>query len=124
MDGVSGSAGASNFQCVDSAVNAAGANAACVGAVAGMVMASPTVVGSAVLGVVAAVTCGAGAWNTAKAVDVCTADGDSGGMGPHTGSDGMEDHRNDPANAPWRSRVEIESLNEGEQDFVVHDSSY
>jgi hypothetical protein len=121
MDGV-GKSSSISLQCADAAVDAAESDAGCALAAAGWVAAAPTGVGAVVGGIIAGVACFSAGWNSAEAVDRCT-DGDwSSGMAPFSGEDGVEDHRNDPADAPWRSRVELQPL-EPQPEGSSHDGS-
>jgi hypothetical protein len=44
-------------------------------------------------------------------VDRCSSEGPSpGGAAPQLGHDGIEDHRNDAADAPWRRGVVIQPI--------------
>jgi len=130
MDGVSGSNSNASFQCVDGAVNAAESDAACVGAATAWALASPSGVGAIAGAVVTGLTCFSAGWNTAKAVDQCTSGGPEPGMSPAYGRDGFEDHRNDPADAAWRSQVQIQPLgsnsepDDKHEGFVHRDSSF
>jgi hypothetical protein len=122
MDGVRRSSNISP-QCTDSAVNAAESGAGCAAAVVAWAAATPTGAGAVIGGIAAAVTCFATGWNGAKAFDQCAHDDWSAGIPPSRGEDGVDDHRNDPAEAAWRARVEIEPLNPGRTTELSGDSS-
>ena len=127
MDSVSGYS-SQGYQCTEAVVDAGMAGSACLTAIVGTAATSPTGVGLVVGGISILATCvGTGLYGT-KAYDMCSSDGEPSGMAPHGGSDGMDDHRNDPANAAWRSGVVIEPLasNEATEDseFEFRDSSY
>jgi hypothetical protein len=96
--------------CPDTTVNAVGAGLGCAGSLILLVGTSPT--GIALLGtsVAAAGACGLTGWTSARAVDHCSREEPAQGMGPQSGQDGVEDHRNDPATARWRSGVVVEPL--------------
>ena len=128
MDSVSGYSSQS-YQCTEAVVDAGMAGSACLTAIVGTAAASPTGVGLVVGGVAILTTCvGTGLYGT-KAYDMCSADEGSSGTSPQSGGDGVDDHRNDPANAAWRSGVVIEPITSSsemvrDEGFEVSDSSY
>ena len=97
--------------CADAAVAASASGAGCASSL--IVLAATAPSGWALLAttVAAAGSCGITGWNTAKAVDRCSTEGASPqGAAPPSGQDGVEDHRTDPADAPWRRQVVIQPI--------------
>ena len=97
--------------CADATASATASAASCASSLLVLAATAPT--GWALLAttVAAAGSCGITSWNTAKAVDRCSSDGPSaGGAAPQLGHDGIEDHRTDAADAPWRRGVVIQPI--------------
>jgi hypothetical protein len=97
--------------CADATISAGASGASCASSLLVLAATAPT--GWALLAttVAAAGSCGITSWNTAKAVDRCSTEGASPqGAAPPSGQDGVEDHRNDPADAPWRRQVVIQPI--------------